>query len=115
MDTVDSLSLGLPISDDYQPSHNELDNLMYLTCKGTINWTMRTADFVVCLNMAGGPSNIRGDKGISHFVSIVCDYLWDHIMGEPEAYSPEQLFAHVQPFLFEWYENSTPEERGCLS
>lgn len=115
MDDVETQRLGLPISDEYLPSYGELDNLAYITCRGTINWPCRTADFVVCLNAAGGPDNIKGDKGISNYVSVICDYLWDHVMGEPENPTAQQLFAHIQAPLFEWYENTTPEERAVTA
>ena len=104
--------LGLPIPDNYKPSYGELDNVVYITCKYTINWPMRMADLAVVLSIAGGPDNIVGDKGISNLVSITTDYLYDHVMGKPKSPTSEQLFNHIQPMLFDWYENTTPEERA---
>ena len=112
---TEELSLDLPIPDNYVPSYGELDNIVYLVCKYTINWPMRVADLSVVLTMAGGPDNIKGNKGISHLVNITCDYLWDHVMGEPDDISSDKLFSHIQPCLFEWYENTTPDERAVTS
>ncbi len=114
MDTTETVSLGLPVANDYVPSYNELDNLVYITCKSTINWNMRSADLAVCLMMTGGPSNICGDAGISRLVYNTCEYLWDHITGGDSDLSPRTMFEHIQPFLFEWYESTTPEERAMI-
>jgi hypothetical protein len=115
MSTVEHMTLGLPIADDYAPSYGELDNLAYLTCKYTIGWGCRVTDLKVCLSMAGGQDNIVGDAGISRFVSVICDYLHDHICGEPEDPTPAQLFSHIKPLLVNWYQNSTVASRSDTS
>ena len=112
---TETLSLDLPIPDNYVPSDGELDNIVYLVSKYTINWNMRAVDLAVVLTMSGGASNIKGNAGISRLVAVTCEYLWDHVAGEPADLSVEKMFTHIQPVLFEWYENTTPEERAVNS
>lgn len=112
MEATDVKSLGLPVPADYVPSSGELDNLIYLTFKYTIGWSMRQADKAVCLSMAG---DIVGDPGISKLIHETCEYAWDHLSGEPDEFTPEQLVDHIQPILIEWYSNTTPEERANTS
>lgn len=103
-------TLQLPVPDDYTPSAGELNNFVYLICKYTVGWAMRAADLQVCLMMVGGP--VKGNEGLSKLCDVTCEYLWDHICGEPEDASPEQFFEHVKPLLQEWYQKATPEERS---
>jgi hypothetical protein len=107
-------SLELPVADDYAPSNGELNNLVYLTCKYTVGWGMRQTDLAVCLMMAGGEEEIRGNKGLSNLCWVTCEYLWDHVAGEPTDINPEQLFDHIKPALQTWYENQTPEQRSSI-
>jgi len=113
-------TLQLPVSDDYTPPAGELNNFVYLICTWifvlevcppyTVGWAMRAADLQVCLMMVGGP--VKGNDGLSKLCDVTCEYLWDHIFGEPEDASPEQFFEHVKPLLQEWYQKATPEERA---
>jgi len=112
---VDELPLlNLPISNNYKCTPTELDNLVYLVMKYSVGWNMRQADLAVVLTMSGGPDDIVGDAGISRLVSVVCDYLWDHICGEPEDLTVEQLYDFAQKFLFQWFEETTQEERSLI-
>lgn len=102
--------LDLPIADDYRPSSGELDNFVYLICKYTVGWQMRQADLQVCLMMAG--HTILGSEGLSKLCEVTCEYLWDHICGEPDDFTPQTLTEHIKPLLEYWYQNSTPEKRA---
>ena len=105
-------TLELPIADDYKPTPGELDNFVYLTSKYTVGWIPRAADHAVCLMMAGGADEIVGNEGLTKLCETTCEYLWDHICGEPEEPTAEALFDHIKPVLQEWYSNSTPEDRA---
>jgi len=102
-------TLELPIPDDYVPSEGELNNFVYIICKYTVGWGMRQTDLAVCLQMAG---DTKGNSGLSRLCETTCEYLWDHICGEPEDPTPEILFDHIKPMLQEWFEKSTVEERA---
>lgn len=105
-------TLELPVPDDYVPSEGELNNIVYLVCKYTANWPMRTADLSVCLLMAGGQEEIIGNEGLTRLVEQTCEYVWDHICGEPEEPTADQFFDHIKPILQHWYSNTTPEDRA---
>ena len=94
---------------NYKPSAGELDNLVYLICKYGANWEMKQADLSVCLMMAG---ETIGPEGIKHLVEVTCEYLWDHICGEPTEPTAKQIQKHVEPLLEEWYSKTTPEQRA---
>lgn len=114
----DTPSLGLPIDDDYEPSAEELDNFVYLVSKYTVGWIARPVDLRICLIMVRGKDSdknnnpIRGNSGLSELCSATCEYLWDHICGKPDDFSPEDLFEHIKPHMREFYHNSTPEQRS---
>lgn len=110
--TQNTKSLELPVAEDYTPSEGELNNFVYLTCKYTVGWGMRMADLAVCLTMAGGADKIKGGEGLTKLCDVTCEYLWDHVCGEPDEISPDKLFDHMKPILQEWYNNSTPEDRA---
>ena len=102
--------LELKLADDYTPNSGELNNLVYLCCKYSTNWPMRQADLQVCLLMAG---EIHGNAGISKLCEVTCEYIWDHICGEPEERSVDDFFNHMKEILQVWYEKTTVETRSC--
>lgn len=106
---MEKLELGLP--EDYKPSDGEINNIVYLTCKYTCEWPMRAVDLKVCSLMVG---EIKGDAGITKLVETTCEYLWDHICGEPDEVSPQTFEEHMRPILTEWYKIMTPEERASI-
>jgi len=110
---AETKSLELPIEDSYVPSAGELNNFVYLVCKYTVNWGMRACDLQVCLMMAGGAEEIKGNAGLTKLCEVTCEYLWDHVCGEPEEPTTDQLFDHIKEGLQAWYKNSTPEERAA--
>jgi len=107
-----TLSLDLPVSDDYVPSAGELNNMIYLCHRSIANWTMRGCDLSVCLMMAG---EISGNIGLSHLCEVCCEYIWDHILGEPDEHSPEDFFKHMKMILNAWYKSTTLEERANIN
>ena len=104
-------TLEINVADDYEPSPGEINNFIYLCCKYTIQWAMRTADLQVCTMMA---REIKGNKGLTKLCLVTCEYIWDHIAGEPEEFDADKLFDHMKPVLQEWYKNTTPEDRACV-
>ena len=101
--------MKLNVPDDYIVGDGEANNLVYLILKYTIDWQMRECDLQVMLMMQERP--ITGTEGIKKLISDTCDYAWDHISGEPDEFSPEDLIKHITPAIENWYANSTPEER----
>jgi hypothetical protein len=104
--------LELQLPDDYTPSAGELNNFVYLTCKYTCGWQMRQCDLAVCLLMAGGAEAIKGPEGLTKLCEVTCEYLWDHVCGEPDDVDSEGFFNHVKTALQTWYATSTAEERA---
>lgn len=105
-------TLELPIPDDYVPTPGELDNFVYLTSKYTVGWIPRSADHAICLQMAGGADKIIGNSGLTKLCEETCEYLLDHICGNPENPTVDELFDYMKPTLQQWYNNSTPEQRA---
>ncbi len=105
-------TLELPVADDYVPSEGELDNFVYLCCKYGGNWGMRRTDLAICLLMAGGCESIVGNAGLTRLCEVTCEYLWDHICGEPEEVSPDDIFDHLKPLLKTFYEGTTVADRS---
>lgn len=100
------------VDSKYVPSEGEIDNLIYLTMRFTIDWTMRAADKAVVLQMAG---DVVGIKGISNLVYVACEYTWDHLAGEPEDATVEDYYDHMGKALAHWYEISDKEKRSVTS
>jgi hypothetical protein len=77
-----------------------------------VGWAMRQCDLAVCVALAGGKDAIVSDAGLSKLCEVTCEYLWDHVCGEPDVWTSEDLFEHIKPCLQNWYNTSTPEERA---
>jgi hypothetical protein len=102
------MDLNLP--EDYALTDGEIDNIVYLTCRYTVGWGMRSCDKSVCEMMLGNDKT--GSKCVERLLQITCEYVWDHICGEPEDPSVEKFVAHMEPLIQEWWSNSTQEERS---
>lgn len=100
------------VDSKYVPSEGEIDNLIYLTMRFTIDWNMRQADKAIVLQMAG---DVVGIKGISNLVEVCCEYTWDHLAGEPEDVSIEDFYNHMSTALAKWYEITDKEKRSITS
>jgi len=105
------MKLNLP--DDYVVAEGEANNLVYLTLKYTVGWNMRACDFQVMFIMQEQP--ITGQAGIEKLVKDTCEFAWDHIAGEPDEFTAEQLYEHMETILQEWYDNTTREQRENTS
>ena len=103
------VELDISLPEGYKPSEGEINNFVYLVCKYTVGWMMRGADLAVCQMMTGP---IVGKQGLEKLLEQTTEYVWDHICGEPEEPTAEQLALHMKPVLEEWYSKSTPEERA---
>lgn len=103
--------LSIDVPENYEPSAGELDNFVYLVCKYTVNYSMRNCDAAVCTMMASTGGLIKGPAGLARLLEVTCEYVWDHLAGEPDEISPGDLIDHMAPLLEEWYSKSTVEER----
>lgn len=108
------MGLELNLPDDYKLSDGEIDNIVYLACKYAIGWPMRQADLHVCRMMAGfnNENPPTGQEAVEKLLETTCEYLWDHICGEPDEFNTGQLVEHMTPVLNDWYSNTTPEDRS---
>ena len=108
------MGLELNLPEDYKLSEGEIDNIVYLTCKYTVQWPMRQVDLQVCKMMAGldKPTPPTGSKAVGKLLEVTCDYLWDHVCGEPDDFTAKSLFEHMEPALKQWYSSTTPEDRA---
>lgn len=100
--------IGLPA--DYELSPGEVDNVIYLTCKYTVGWGMRQADKAVVLALLEGGT--KGSDCVHRLVQTTCEYLWDHIAGEPDDVTPAQLYEHMVEPLKEWFRTTDQATRS---
>lgn len=103
----------LPLASDYKLTDGEIDNIVYVVCKYTVGWQMRKADLQVCRSMLG--DKLRGAEALHKLVQVTCEYVWDHIAGEPDNTSPEALYEHIAPAIAEWWKETTPEQRDSTA
>jgi hypothetical protein len=99
------------LPEGYEPTDGELNNLVYLILKYTAGWAMREVDFQVMLTMVAEESGI---EKIGKIIDNTCEYAWDHILGEPDEFTPEQMKLHVMPGLVTWYGTTTREQRASI-
>lgn len=107
---TDLSKIDLPA--DYRLSDGEVDNIVYLVCKYTVGWPMRQADKAVCQMMMG---DVKGPEAVAKLVEVATEYVWDHICGEPDEPTQEQLFEHIAPVIADWFGKTTPAERAVTS
>lgn len=78
----------------HKPTEGELNNLSYLSMKFIAGWGMRSADFAVVKTMGGKPATVNDlDK---QFIPQLAEYIWDHLMGEPDEPSTKDVEAAVK-------------------
>lgn len=108
------MGLELNLPEDYKLSDGEIDNIVYLTCKYTVQWPMRQVDLQVCKTMAGLDKTDppTGSEAVEKLLRQTCEYLWDHVCGEPDEFDTDKLVEHMVPALNQWYSTTTPEERS---
>lgn len=102
----------IALAADYELSDGEVDNIVYLVCKYTVGWQMRQCDKAVCQLMLGA---VKGPEAVHRLVEATAEYVWDHICGEPDEPTAEQLYEHMAPVIAEWFGKTTPEERALTS
>lgn len=105
---MEKLSVVLP--EDYELSDGEIDNIVYLCCKYTVQFNMRPADLFVCKKLFG--QGKRGVESVQELIEITCEYIWDHICGEPDDFTTETLVNHMVPIFNKWFNDSSKEERS---
>ena len=81
---------------------NEINNIVYLTCKYTVQWMMRPVDLAVIQTML--KQDVAGQEAMDDLMDVTCEYLWDHISGEPDEFKPEDLKFHMVEMLNEFWE-----------
>ena len=78
------------------PTDNELNNIAYLSMKYGIGWQMRNVDFMAVKLMSTG-------QGLAGFQEALADYNWDHIMGEPDDITVEDILECVKAITLQVY------------
>jgi hypothetical protein len=76
------------VGDSHIPTSGELNNITYLAMKYLARWGMRQCDLAVVLVMCT-PKTM--DELNTTFVETLAEYIWDHLMGEPENPTEEDL------------------------
>jgi hypothetical protein len=88
------------------PTSNEVDNICYLSMKYGIGWMMRQADLMVVTKMLG-------DGDVNQLQDILSEYMWDHLMGEPENPTVEDIKLIVGAVTRNFY-TLDPEVREAV-
>lgn len=121
--------IEITLPSDYRLTDGEIDNIVYLVCKYTVGWPMRQADLAICKYMAGEGTGV---EQIRKLVRVTCEYVWDHICGEPgsgddedeektreivdeNAPTTENFYNYMAPLLMEWFSKTTQEDRSKTS
>ena len=99
----------MPIEHDVELHDNEIDNVLYLTFKYTVEWPMRQVDKAVVLQMTRSQLELEAEnpllfQHVSTMLEVACEYVWDHICGEPEEPSTKQLLDHIRPIIDNFFE-----------
>lgn len=77
------------VQPNHLPTPGELNNLCYLSMKYIMGWQMRHADFAAIQITGGIPTSMEElDK---EYIPAIAEYMWDHLMGEPETPTTEDL------------------------
>ena len=76
------------------PTDGEMNNLCYLSMKYLIGWQMRGCDFAVVKMVAGRVSSM--EELTDRFIPALAEYMWDHICGEPDEPTVEDLTAGIE-------------------
>lgn len=102
------------LADNYRLTDGEINNVVYLTCRFTVDWSMRGCDLAVCRMLVGG--EIVGDSGVLRLIEETCEYVWDHICGETDEFTPEQLIEHMIPPMVKFFtEHGVAYRSNCSS
>jgi hypothetical protein len=92
------------INETHIPTTGELSNIVYIAMKHLAGWQMRQCDLGVVLTMST-PKNLKElDEA---FVPSLAEYIWDHLMGEPEEVTTEDLeygIRHIAKAMLACYE-----------
>lgn len=104
--------MNIDLPDDYKLTAGEIDNIVYLICKYTVQWPARSVDIHIMSMMLG---EARGKDAVETLVQNTCEYVWDHICGEPDEPTTEMLVEHIKPMIEEWFSKTTQEERSVTA
>jgi hypothetical protein len=61
----------------------------------TIGWEMREADFLVLETLIGAATTAE-DPTVEEYMKAIAEYAWDHLAGEPDDWSAENIISHAQ-------------------
>lgn len=81
---------------------NEINNLVYLCLKYIAGFPMRTCDFQLILAMHNSSKGGVGDER-DNLASALSDYIWDHLLGEPDEPSSEEIKSAVVEIFGEFF------------
>jgi len=98
--------------DKHVPTDNELNNLTHLSFRFILGLpTFRACDFMMVKMMAGKVESVRQlDK---KFIPALADYMWDHMMGEPDELSEEDVEKMVKALRDQLY-GQDEKTRNCI-
>lgn len=79
--------------DKHKPTENEMNNICFMAMKYGAGHIMRQVDLAMVNTLGGTPDTVRGLS--DRWIPSLADYMWDHIMGEPDDPSPEEMVDYV--------------------
>lgn len=98
--------MELQVPNDHKPTEGELNNICYLSMRYLLNWTMRVVDYEIIRMMSGEVNTL--EEIDTKLIPPLAQYTWDHLMGEPDEPSQEQVEEACKQFKIMLY--STDEK-----
>ena len=79
----------------------EVNNICYISMKYLCGWQMRQCDLVVVIMLAGEIKSLADLR--TRYVEHLADHIWDHLMGEPDEPSADDLAHGINAIITEFY------------
>ena len=83
------------------PTDAELNNISYLSMKYLCQWGMRQCDLAVVNMLSGKIQSIAALRTV--YVEHLADYIWDHLMSEPDEPSCEDIAYGINAVITAFY------------
>lgn len=77
----------------HKPTENEMNNICFMSMKYSAGHIMRQVDLTMVNMLGGTPDTVRNLS--DRWIPALADYIWDHIMGEPDDPSLEEVVEFV--------------------
>lgn len=101
------------IPDDTPLLDGERNNIVYLVLRFEAGWGMRDADFAVIESLCD--KSLTGSAAIQDIIHRSCEYAWDHLLGEPDTPTAEDIERHATLIIEQWFAGTTQAERSNIN